>query len=373
MVIIKAFLLNFVVCTLIGIAPVNADDYAINIAEHLMWFPDESFERISFALSHDGLEGERREAYMAFLGRTSLIPSSFPAELQVECLSYAQVSRVKVKLLEVDGKKEKKADAIYNVAIIRTGDSTYVFGNEGDRLTVFRFFDLDAKIKAAVANGSISPVSTFSGGIHVYSMMLGRDESTLRYICPMENEFLLVAPTLQSVREMIMAGTGQSVNLLDSDIYGVIKAAGHDLGVSWSCWISRSLFEAAVDYLSGQGEMVEIGDEQQEQIDRDCWCYFQATSLDDGPAYVLIECYRGDKQAEDAKRTYPARQLALRAGSDPSYLRLRDERYARTELIVRDNLLITKTRYDEELIHLERERSEAVAQKREEREKEKKK
>ena len=301
------------------------------ISDTLAWFPTGTYwsrHHIDFEnIRAEDLYKEYPEFFHFKLFRKPL--GYLPASLAADCISMTFIEEHHYQL-----EKEKR----------------YLTTNKKELLGVFRFPDANQAVGVAIEAGEISPTGESVLGREVFSFPNPKDRK--RYLSAVGAQaVLLFAESIETLERMILAGTAQARQMLDSEDYLDLPEQIPEDAQSWIVGFSITRHNEYLRRLRRSGADEELIDQKSEQYAIGGRYYITAYSLAEQFEERLIFVV-GEKDIED--RIKPGQKVAEYSPVDVStpikarYHRLREERFTES---VKGNKVILTTAYDRELIN----------------------
>lgn len=256
--------------------------------------------------------------------------------------------------------KDGEEPAVSNMTIMMDNGAT---------MTVHRFLNLAENIDAALKEGTLVRTGKKIAGKPVYSFANqekgDRSAKLFAWTTP-ENE-LLVCDNLKLLREMIKAGNGDTMRLLDDEDYVDLVQLLPDLGSSWSLSASgktRKQFEKELDssdLTSEQRDRRKEENEKRELLSISSW------KVTDKLIKAKYQVFHTNDAAELAKVNDKTSEpdiasMFMSDSNDPAMTEYTNMIKERTQKEVNGNIFVNSVVYDEQLFKAKERANEALSQ-----------
>lgn len=368
---IIALILSLIGC---GTMVVSANEKAERI---LQWLPAGTYQSIthrdvatlakarSWTLFHQYFEKDSRlpgvsQSRSWVIGRipedyTPWLPQAFHDQLQnsttAEFLSLAETPE---KLSGVDKLTFKNSEVgAPAVAIMVRGNL---------KLEVYEIVDLDELLAAAAKAGSFMDSGKSISGrpVYLFRELSDRRVETRRHVWNSGTGELLAAGSFEALREMVLAGEGERLGLLDDvDCADLIQLIP-DLGPKWRVTFIAGVTRKTADVAENRNLSAEQVEKMRADAEKKPLMFIRSWEPDEVIHSRSIAVYLSSSSAEAAFREQPKDSFAPYRGKNLVFDSFREKLNDRTKRTLEGNLIVTTMSYDKSLLEEELAASDAL-------------
>ena len=314
-------------------APVATQD--VTIPDTLSWFPGGNY----LTVAHTDIQRIKEEELYAglaeFINARALQScyNRMPPSLAEDCTSSLIATRP-----EYDFDREK--------GIMKTVSS--------EKLGVIRFPDAMHALAVATKAGEMSPTGEIVLGREVFAFFNPKDEKQYLAVVGIQEE-LLFAESTETLEMMILAGTGQALQMLDSEDYLDLPDLIPEDALQWTILLQATRNNELIRRLRRSGAEEEKIKQLTERYASGTQYRISTFSMGEQliSRYIIVT---GDSDYEEkVQRGETMKAYEVLDRSTPVRARYHDLRTARTTETYEGNKIIYTTVFDSELIEAEME------------------
>ena len=250
-----------IVALLVYVSPfVYAQGLDDRVEDVLRWFPRGSYDLIMHEDIESMEEAETYPLYREFFSphdEWEKVAISLPRVLErgITSMTMAQLLRISTSIFPNEREVEEYLPRTGNlITSEEIRGKVYTFESAGDRLYVFRYHHLDSLMSSAFRQRRIDRTHLIILDRPVYFMNVMRTDQREQYfLYATETQELLVASKLFQLRNMIMAGTGARLGLVDGDDYQDLLLLNYDLGQMWRFRSYAAIYRTMLWHMRFQG------------------------------------------------------------------------------------------------------------------------
>lgn len=230
------------------------------VEDILRWFPRGSYDLIMHEDIEAMEEAETYPLYSEFFLRHDdweRVAITLPRVLErgIISMTMTQLLRISTRVFPNERAAEEYLPRAGNLSTSEEiGGKIYTFESAGDRLYVFRYHHLDSLMTSAYKQRRIDRTHLIILDRPVYFMDTIRAEQREQFfLYATETQELLVASKLYQLRQMIMAGAGARLGLVDGDDYQDLLTLNYDLGQMWRFRSYSAIYRTMLWHMHAQG------------------------------------------------------------------------------------------------------------------------
>ncbi|HUX08338.1 MAG TPA: hypothetical protein VMX35_13615 [Acidobacteriota bacterium] len=338
----------------------------------LRWFPYGYYSHIEHRDDTLMQQGEAWQLFKDFLDRPDPFSgaAALPPSLKdgIEARTTAQLLRLKQRMLNSsdledlfteedepeekneEAGEEKEAGEKERPSSIPEGMTFTFMENVGDRLGVYRYELLDPQIEEALRASEIVDMGRRINERPIYRFS-SRDESGDKgaFAYATAGGELLTAGRLRNLALMVAAGTGQEMNILDSEDYLDLIVLVPELGQQWRAICHRAMQKSMLEEMERKGGDQDTIEQRRESLERGSRLSINTTDVGEQITERDIEVYLDEETAKATLDISIRREIAI--GNTPDEMKEHQQNVKAARKIEQvDNLVVTTIVYDRKLL-----------------------